>query len=99
MPITVGISAIGSWCDDKPWNDVRYLPSKVKVATVEKLSRYQNNNSEWKQKFDDIKKWILTEPENYDSLQNSFIEFNSKVDKIRKEKFDSVFPEYSKLFK
>jgi len=93
-----GIPAVGSWCDDKPWNDVRYLPSKVKVAIVEKLSRYQNEDSEWKQKFDDIKNWILTEPKNYDSLQNSFIEFNSKVDKIRKEKFDSVFPEYSKLF-
>ena len=35
---------------------------------------------------------------NYNELQSSFIEFNSKVDNIRKEKFTDVFPEYSKLF-
>ena len=39
-----------------------------------------------------------TEPADYDVLQNSFIEFNTKIDNIRKEKFDTVFPEYSKLF-
>ena len=48
--------------------------------------------------FDYMKKWMATEPSDYSEKQNSFIEFNTKIDNIRKEKFDDVFPEYSKLF-
>jgi sulfatase maturation enzyme AslB (radical SAM superfamily) len=93
-----GITAIGCWCDDKPWNDVRYMPRRVKDSIIEKLSKYESDNKEWKEKFDELKKWITTEPADYDVLQNSFIEFNTKIDNIRKEKFEEVFPEYSKLF-
>lgn len=93
-----GITAIGGWCDDKPWNDIRYIPRRVKENIILKLSKYENNDAEWIERFEDLKKWIATEPDNYENLQNSFIEFNSKIDNIRKEKFDSVFPEYSKLF-
>ena len=39
-----------------------------------------------------------TEPSDYKEKQNSFIEFNTKIDNIRKEKFNDVFPEYSRLF-
>ncbi len=92
------IRAGGGWCDDQPWNDVRYLPKKVKDAVLEKLSRYESSDKQWLNKFDDLKKWMPTEPEDYNELQNSFIEFNSKVDNIRKEKFTDVFSEYSKLF-
>ena len=94
----LGIRSGGCWCDDQPWNDVRYLPKKVKDAVLEKLSRYKNTDKQWLNKFNDIKKWMPTEPEDYNELQSSFIEFNSKVDNIRKEKFTDVFPEYSKLF-
>jgi MoaA/NifB/PqqE/SkfB family radical SAM enzyme len=93
-----GITAIGCWCDDKPWNDVRYIPRRVKDSIIEKLSKYESDNKEWKEKFDELKKWIATEPAGYDELQNSFIEFNTKIDNIRKEKFEEVFPEYYKLF-
>jgi len=93
-----GISAMGNWCDDKPWNDIRYLPRKVKEGIIRKLSKYEDDGGKWKQEFDELKKWIATEPNDYQELQDSFIVFNSKVDAIRKEKFDSVFPEYSKLF-
>ena len=94
----IGISASGTWCDDKPWNDIRYLPQKVKDGILEKLSRYTSQNKNWSKKFDDLKKWMSTRPEDYERLQNSFIEFNTKVDNIRKEKFEDVFPEYFKLF-
>lgn len=94
----IGISASGIWCDDKPWNDIRYLPQKVKDGILEKLSRYTSQNKNWSKKFDDLKKWMSTRPEDYERLQNSFIEFNTKVDNIRKEKFEDVFPEYFKLF-
>jgi sulfatase maturation enzyme AslB (radical SAM superfamily) len=93
-----GIDAIGCWCDDKPWNDVRYLPRKTKDGIIQKLSKYESTNDSWLHKFDELKKWISTTPENHDELQNSFMEFNKKIDKIRKEKFEDVFPEYSKLF-
>lgn len=93
-----GITAMGSWCDDKPWNDIRYLPRKVKENIVLKLSKYKNHDKTWIQKFEGLKKWIGTEPADYENLQNSFMDFNNKIDQIRKEKFDSVFPEYSKLF-
>ncbi len=93
-----GLIAIGCWCDDKPWNDVRYIPKKVKQSIIEKLSRYKSKDKEWTQKFDELQKWIATEPTEYNKLQNSFIEFNKKIDNIRKEKFEEVFPEYSKLF-
>ena len=94
----LGIKALGCWCDDEPWNDIRYLPKKVKRAVLDKLSQYKNTNNRWINKFDDLKKWIATEPQDYDKLQNSFIELNTKIDNIRKEKFSEVFPEYSKLF-
>ena len=93
-----GITASGCWCDDKPWNDVRYIPRRMKDSIIGKLSKYESDNKEWKEKFDELKKWIATEPAGYDELQNSFIEFNTKIDNIRKEKFEEVFPEYSKLF-
>jgi hypothetical protein len=93
-----GIVAGGYWCDDKPWNDIRYIPRKVKAQIIAKLSKFENNDAEWVEKFDELKKWIIIEPHNYEKLQNSFMEFNSKVDAIRKEKFDSVFPEYHKLY-
>ena len=48
--------------------------------------------------FNYMKTWMATEPSDYSEKQNSFIEFNTKIDNIRKEKFDDVFPEYSKLF-
>jgi len=95
---TLGISALGVWCDDKPWNDIRYIPRKVKDSIIEKLSKYQNDDKMWIKKFGELKKWLSTEPRNYDELQNSFLEFNTKIDHIRKEKFEEVFPEYSKLF-
>jgi len=93
-----GITASGYWCDDKPWNDVRYLPRKAKDSIIAKLSKYENNNESWIHIFNVLKKWLTTEPADYDSLQNSFMEFNTKIDNIRKEKFTEVFPEYSKLF-
>ena len=92
------IPAFGIWCDDKPWNDVRYIPKKVKELIIEKLSRYRNNDKMWIEKFSELKKWIATEPVDYDDLQNSFIDFNKKLDNIRKEKFEELFPEYSKFF-
>lgn len=95
---TIGIKALGVWCDDKPWTDIRYLPFQVKQAILSKLSKYGQNDEIWNITLDKIKKWILTEPKNYNELQNSFLEFNNKVDKIRNEKFKDVFPEYSKLF-
>jgi radical SAM protein with 4Fe4S-binding SPASM domain len=94
-----GINASGTWCDDKPWNDIRYLPGNVKERIIEKLSRYKSDDALWIKMFDILKKWIFTEPEEYEKLQHSFEEFNSKVDNIRKERFDSIFQEYSKLFK
>jgi len=93
-----GITAIGCWCEDKPWNDLRYIPRKTKDSIIEKLSKYESDDTKWIERFDELKKWIATEPADYDELQNSFMEFNTKIDKIRKEKFDDVFPEYSKLF-
>jgi len=93
-----GITASGYWCDDQPWNDIRYIPRKTKESIIEKLSKYKSNNEEWIKKFDELKKWISIEPDDYENLQHSFMKFNSKVDSIRKEQFNNVFPEYSKLF-
>tara|TARA_Y100000748_G_scaffold246629_1_gene211127 strand:+ start:1222 stop:2406 length:1185 start_codon:yes stop_codon:yes gene_type:complete len=93
-----GITAMGCWCDDKPWNDIRYIPRKAKESIIQKLSKYESKDESWIDMFDELKKWIATEPEDYNAQQNSFIEFNTKIDKIRKEKFTDVFPEYSKLF-
>jgi radical SAM protein with 4Fe4S-binding SPASM domain len=94
----LGIVSTGVWCDDKPWNDIRYIPKRVKKTIIKKLSKYESIDTTWIENFNNLKKWINTEPDDYEKLQNSFIEFNSKIDDIRKEKFDSVFPEYSKLF-
>ena len=94
----LGIEAVGSWCDDQPWNDIRYLPTNVKDAVIDKLARYESTDENWLKKFDELKKWISTQPQKYNEKQNSFIELNTKIDKIRKEKFREVFPEYSKLF-
>ena len=93
-----GVNSRGCWCTDKPWNDIRYVPKKVKDAIIDKISKYESNNETWKRRFEDLKKWIATEPADYEEKQNSFIEFNTKIDNIRKEKFEEVFPEYSKLF-
>ena len=94
----MGITASGIWCDDKPWNDVRYLPNKIKDAVLKKLDRYDKYDLHWNIIFADIKKWLSTTPPDHEILQNSFKEFNHKIDKIRKEKFSSTFPEYSRLF-
>ena len=93
-----GIIPSGTWCWDEPWNDVRYLPKKIKDAVLEKLSKYNSENKNWTSMFNYMKTWMATEPSDYSEKQNSFIEFNTKIDNIRKEKFDDVFPEYSKLF-
>ena len=93
-----GIIVGGTWCWDEPWNDVRYLPKKIKDAVLEKLSKYKSKNNSWTSTFDDMEKWMETEPSDYKEKQNSFIEFNTKIDNIRKEKFNDVFPEYSRLF-
>lgn len=94
----LGIVATGVWCDDKPWNDVRYLPQRVKEAILEKLNHYESNDKAWLSKINEINKWLPTEPKNYQALQHSFMHFNQKIDKIRNEKFKDVFQEYSKLF-
>tara|TARA_E500000331_G_scaffold313970_1_gene322986 strand:- start:290 stop:1468 length:1179 start_codon:yes stop_codon:yes gene_type:complete len=93
----MGIQATGVWCDDKPWNDVRYLPNKIKDAVIEKLSLYKNDTP-WIKEFKKIKKWLATTPNDHEQLQNSFMEFNNKIDKVRSEKFSDTFPEYAKLF-
>ena len=94
----LGIIPGETWCWDEPWNDVRYLPKKIKNAVLEKLSNYNSKNASWTSMFDYMKKWMATEPSDYSEKQNSFVEFNTKLDNIRKEKFADVFPEYSKLF-
>ena len=53
---------------------------------------------EWHKQIDTFAKWIMTEPLNYESNTDSFITFNRKMDNIRKQNFESVFPEYAKLF-
>jgi|TARA_R110000851_G_scaffold28488_1_gene79361 MoaA/NifB/PqqE/SkfB family radical SAM enzyme len=93
----LGISGVGIWCDDKPHNDVRYLPNNIKDAVIEKLSLY-DGGSEWNREFINIKKWLATTPDDHAQLQHSFMEFNNKVDQVRNEKFSDTFPEYSKLF-
>jgi len=93
----LGIKATGGWCYDKPWNDVRYLPNKIKDAVIEKLSLY-DGDSEWNGEFIKIKKWLTTTPDDHAQLQHSFMEFNNKVDQVRNEKFSDTFTEYSKLF-
>ena len=93
----LGISGVGTWCDDKPHNDVRYLPNNIKDAVIEKLSLY-DGDSEWNREFINIKKWLATTPDDHAQLQHSFMEFNNKVDQVRNEKFSDTFPEYSKLF-
>lgn len=93
----LGISALGVWCDDKPWNDIRYLPNKIKHGVIDNLSLYKGDRY-WDKWFSKMKKWMLTTPHDHEDLQHSFIEFNNKVDKIRNEKFSDIFPEYSKLF-
>ncbi len=93
----LGITATGVWCDDKPWNDVRYLPKKIKDAVVKKLSLYKNDDN-WVKEFTKIKKWLATTPNDHEQLQHSFMEFNNKIDQVRSEKFSDTFPEYSKLF-
>lgn len=94
----LGIIPGETWCWDEPWNDVRYLPKKIKDAVLEKFSKYDNKDKKWTNTFDYMKKWMATEPSDYSEKQNSFIEFNTKIDNIRKEKFTDVFPEYAKLF-
>ena len=94
----LGIIPSVTWCWDEPWNDVRYLPNNIKDAVLEKLSKYNSEHKNWTRTFDYMKKWMASEPSDYSEKQNSFIEFNTKIDNIRKEKFNDVFPEYSKLF-
>ena len=94
----LGITATGIWCDDTPWNDVRYLPNKIKEAVINKLSQYKNPEPLWDNEFANLEKWLKTTPDDHEKLQNSFITFNNKVDKVRKEQFSDTFPEYSKLF-
>ena len=79
-------------------NSGTYLPKKIKDAVLEKLSKYKSKNNIWTSTFNDMEKWMETEPSDYKEKQNSFIEFNTKIDNIRKEKFNDVFPEYSRLF-
>jgi hypothetical protein len=78
--------------------DVRYLPNKIKDAVIEKLEHYDNDEESWSTLLDDMKKWLRTTPDDHEQLQHSFMEFNNKIDQVRKEKFSSTFPEYSKLF-
>lgn len=94
----MNIKSGGSWCTDTTWNDIRYLPYRVKKGIVKKLSDCGINDPIWKQKFLELKKWIELVPTNYETFQNSFIEYNSKIDLLRKEKFQKIFPEYAKLF-
>ncbi len=94
----LGIKATGIWCDDTPWNDVRYLPNKIKEAVLNKLRQYENREPLWDREFANIEKWLQTTPADHEKLQDSFIDFNNKVDKVRKEQFSDTFPEYSKLF-
>ncbi len=94
----LGIKATGVWCDDAPYNDVRYLPNKIKDAVMDKLSQYENCEPVWDLEFANLRKWLLTTPPDHEKLQNSFLEYNNKIDKIRKEKFSDTFPDYSKLF-
>jgi len=94
----MGILAIGCWCNDKPWNDLRYLPENVKKNVLDKLLLYKNNRDEWQELLVDLTKWMMSRPADYNKLKNSFMEFNKTLDELRGQKFESVFPEYSKLF-
>ena len=93
---SINVRAVGLWCDDKPWNDVRYLPTNIKQKVITKWRK--TKDKDWVKEVDKFEKWLMTEPNNYNGLQNSFIEFNKKLDSVRNEKFNEVFPEYSKLF-
>ena len=93
---SINVRAVGLWCDDEPWNDVRYLPTNIKQKVITKWRKTQDKD--WVKEVDKFEKWLMTEPNNYNGLQNSFIEFNKKLDSVRNEKFNEVFPEYSKLF-
>ena len=55
----------------------------------------EGDDIKWIEKFDELKKWMATEPDNYEKLQNSFIEFNSKIEKLEIEEGDLlIFPAY-----
>jgi len=94
----INVLASGLWCFDKPYNDLRYLPREVKQKIIDKLFSCNKDDTTWNRIINDVKAWMLTEPKNYDENKNTFMHFNKKLDKIRKETFGEIFPEYNKLF-
>ena len=95
----MGLPATGYWCDDKPWNDIRYLPQKVKDAVMNKMNAHKSSSRLWKRRINELETWMMTTPKDYATKQNSFLMFNNKLDQIRNENFEKVFPEYSQFFK
>ena len=92
----IKVEAIGLWCDDEPWNDVRYLPLDIKQKILKKWRKVKDDD--WQKQIDIFAKWMMSEPTNYIKQQNAFITFNRRMDNIRKENFKTVFPEYAELF-
>jgi MoaA/NifB/PqqE/SkfB family radical SAM enzyme len=84
---------------DYPYNNVQYLPIKIKLKIQEKLTKYQSQvkNNQWNDYFKNFINFMNYTPVDHEKLQNSFIERNNKMDQIRKEKFSKIFPEMHQL--
>lgn len=85
---------------DHPYNNVQYLSKTVKLEIEKKLKKYQpsiQSDKTWSRRLNQLLQFMNYTPTNYESLQNSFIERNTKMDHIREEQFSSVFPEMHRL--
>ena len=95
LPIKIGSPTI---VQDQPHTDVSYLPTHVKQEVYKKLTNYSKKDQKYEKWIKQPIKWLLFDPNDHNEKQNSFMLFNNKLDKIRKEKFNKVMPEYASLF-
>jgi hypothetical protein len=85
--------------NDRPYNDISYLPIVVKNKIIDKLLSYSTTDTNYQKSISNVIKWLKFSPRYHEKLQNAFIVFNNKLDTIRKESFKDIFPEFDNLLK
>ncbi len=95
-PVRIGSPTI---VNDDPRTDISYLPNNVKQVVIKKLLNYEKADERYLGWINQTIKWLQFTPPEHKKYENSFLEFNKKLDDIRKETFIEVMPDYATLFK
>ena len=84
--------SLNNYAVDEPHNNVQYMPTEIKHQVAEHLRDVRHPHIK------ELVRFMMGTPPDHEKHQLSFWKHNSKLDQLRNQSFESVFPEWHQVW-